>query len=191
MLPSYILYLTIPISLYGVFFYIRDTIRGTTKPNRVTWILWTIAPLVGVYISYRNGVAFPLLLSTCMAGFSPLLVVIASYANKKSYWKTTDFDYICGALSLCAIVLWITTHNAVLSLAAAIVADACAGIPTVIKAWNASTTETVSPYLYGMVNQVLTFLAITQFSFTNTSFPLYFILINSLIIWGIVRKKKY
>ena len=27
--------------------YLRDTLRGTTKPNRVTWLLWAVAPLAG------------------------------------------------------------------------------------------------------------------------------------------------
>src|SRR5690348_16544499 len=33
------------IGALGTAVYLRDTLRGTTKPNRVTWLLWAVAPL--------------------------------------------------------------------------------------------------------------------------------------------------
>ena len=188
MFSTTLAYLTIPIALSGIFLYIKDTFRGTTKPNRVTWIFWTIAPMVGVYVAYKDGVAFPLLLSTFMAGFGPLLVVIASFFNKKSYWKITPFDGVCGVLSLVAMIMWVTTHNGTLSLAFAILADFFAGLPTMIKAWKHSDTESVGPYTYGIVNQFITFSIITNFSFINYAFPLYFVIANTIIITGIRHK---
>lgn len=189
MLPEYFAYLTIILGLIGVFFYIKDTFLGKTRPNRVSWIFWTIAPFVGVYVSYKSGVSMPLLMATFMAGFGPLLVVIASFFNKKSYWKITPFDIACGALSAIAIFIWVTTKNGVLSLVFAILADFFAGLPTIIKSWKHSDTETTGPYLYGNFNSIITFLIIKDFSFLNLAFPIYFLLANTTIILGI--KKKY
>jgi hypothetical protein len=189
MLPEYFAYFSILIGLSGAFFYIKDTLLGHTQPNRVTWIFWSIAPLVGVYVSYHSGVAFPLLLSTFMAGFGPLLVVIASFFNKNAYWKTTPFDIGCGIISAAAIIIWITTKNGMLSLTFAILADFFAGLPTIIKAWQHSETESIGPYLSGNLNQIITFLILTNFTFLNYAFPLYFIIANTAIILGI--KKKY
>lgn len=189
MLPQYFAYLSIIIGLSGTFFYIKDTLLGQTKPNRVTWIFWSVAPLVGVYVAYQSGVAFPLLLSTFMAGFGPLLVVIASLFNKHAYWKTTKFDICCGIFSAIAIVVWLTTKNGVLSLIFAILADFFAGLPTMIKAWRHSETESIGPYLSGNLNQIITFLIITNFTFLNYAFPLYFMLANTVILLSI--KKRY
>ncbi len=189
MLPEYFAYFTIVISLLGIFFYIKDTFLGKTKPNRVSWIFWTIAPFVGVYVLYRSGVSTPLLVSTFMAGFGPLLVVLASFFNKHSYWKVTMFDIICGALSLSAIIIWVTTKNANLSVLFAILADLFAGLPTILKAWKHSETESIGPYLYGNLSSLVTFLIITDFYFLNFAFPLYLLIANTIIIIGI--KKKY
>lgn len=32
------------VSIGGASAYIRDTLKGTTKPNRVSWFLWALAP---------------------------------------------------------------------------------------------------------------------------------------------------
>lgn len=189
MLPYYISYLTIVLGLLGAISYIREIIIGKTRPNIVSWILWSIAPLVGVYINYKSGIPLSLLLSTFIAGFSPLLVVIASFIKNNAYWKITKFDILCGAFSVIAMLLWVTTKNSILSLSFAILADLVAGIPTLRKSWTHSDTESHGPYSMGIINQIITFLIIKDFSYLNIALPIYFVLMNGSIILGIYRKK--
>ncbi len=47
--------LSIIISLFGAYKYTLDTINGKTKPNRISWFLWAIAPLIGVGASLQGG----------------------------------------------------------------------------------------------------------------------------------------
>ena len=188
MIPEYFAYITIILGLVGAIYYIKNILYGTTRPNLVSWVLWTIAPFVGVYIAYQSGVSGPILLSTFMAGFSPLLVVIASLFKKGSYWKTTRFDIVCGALSLLAIIVWIVIKNGILSLLFAIIADLLAGIPTMVKSWRHADTEHIAPYGLGIINQIITFLIIKEVTFLNFAFPVYFILSNLVIIFEVKRK---
>lgn len=189
MIPDYISYITIPIGLIGIYLYIKEIILGKTRPNIVTWIFWSIAPLVGVFINYKSGVSISLLASTFIAGFGPLLVVLFSIFNKNSYYIITKFDILCGILSVLSIILWITTKNVILSLSFAIFADFTAGLPTIIKSWTHSDTESHAPYSIGILNQIITFLVITDFSYINTAFPIYFVIANGVIILGIYHKK--
>jgi hypothetical protein len=46
-----------------------------------------------------------------MAGFSPLLIFIASFLIKKAHWKPSTFDYACGALSSLALILCYLTKD--------------------------------------------------------------------------------
>ncbi len=187
MIPEYFAYLTIIFSLWGIFYYLKDIIYGQTRPNIVSWIFWSIAPLVGIYISYKSGISIPLLASTFMAGFGPLLVVIFLILNRKFYSQISKFDILCGFLSFVAIIIWITTKNGILSLSFAILADLFASIPTVTKSWRENAGEHVAPYTFGIVNQLITFIIITNFAFLNFAFPIYFILINTTIILGIKK----
>jgi len=188
MLPFYFAYLTIPIALFGTILYIKDTLTGKARPNKISWIFWTSAPFVGVYVAYQSGVAVPYLISIFMSGFTPLLVVIASFFNKNSYWKTTTFDIMCGVISAIAIIIWITTKNGFVSLSFAILADVVAGIPTIIKSWKYSDSETLAPYMASIVNQTIVLLIIVDFNFLNSGFPIYLILLNILIVLGIKKK---
>lgn len=187
MIPPYFAYLSIVFGLMGIFFYVKDIIHGKTRPNIISWIFWSIAPLVGIYISYKSGVSIPLLISTFIAGFAPLIVVIFLLFNKNFYAKISKFDIFCGIFSVVAIIFWITTKNGMLSLAFAILADLLASIPTIIKSWKHSETEIALPYAFGILNQIITFLIIINFSFLNCAFPIYFVIINGIIILGIKK----
>lgn len=187
MIPEYFAYLSILFGFIGSYYYIKNTINGKTRPNRISWIFWTIAPLVGVYVGYKSGVPIPLLISTFMAGFCPLLVVIFSFFNKNSYWRITKFDILCGILSFLAIIIWVTTKNGTISLVFAILADLFAGIPTIIKSWKYSETETFTPYAFGILSQTITIFTITNFSFQNLGFPIYLILMNLSLVLGIKK----
>ncbi len=189
MTPEYISYLTIPIALVSITLYIKDMIRGRAKPNRISWFFWGVAPLLAVYIGHTSGVPTPLLIATFISGFGPLLVVITSFFTKNAYWETTSFDIVCGVLCIIALIIWLTTSHLYLSLTFAILADLFAGIPTIIKSWRYSKTESGAPFVLGMVNSILIMAIMTDFSFQNIAFPLYLITLNAIIIFGLYRKK--
>ena len=80
-------------------------------------------------------------LMTFIVGFSPFLVFLASFVNKKSYWKITKFDVVCGALALLGLSLWLVTREGNAAIAFAIAGDTFAGIPTFKKAFTHPETE--------------------------------------------------
>lgn len=85
--------------------YVIATLRGRVRPNKVTWLIWAIAPLISSAAAFSSGVSWAAL-PVFMAGFGSILVFIASFLNKGAYWGIERFDYICGAISLLALVAW-------------------------------------------------------------------------------------
>lgn len=161
---------------------------GKVKPNKITWFFWGVAPIIGSYIGYKSGISIPLLATTFMSGFGCILVFLVAIFHKNAYWKITSFDIACGIISAIAIVIWLMTKNAILSLSFAILADLAAGIPTMIKSWKYSDTETLTPYALGILNVFITFFVIEDLSFINFAFPTYLVISNSIIIMGIRRR---
>ena len=129
------IYLGTAIGAAGAAVYLRDTLRGTTKPNRVTWLLWAVAPLLAAAVELSEGAGLRAL-PTFMVGFMPLLIFIASFHNSASVWKVRRMDYACGAVSVVGTVVWLVTRNGVLAISAAIAADFLAGVPTLMKSWT-------------------------------------------------------
>ncbi len=190
MLPEKIIYLTILFSLFGSFYYIRDILRGTTKPNLITWFFWALAPLVGTYLQIKAGAGLSIL-PVFLAGFFPLIIFVLAWVKKEGHFKITVFDIWCGVFSFIALLLWVTTKNAGLAILFAILSDGLAAVPTIVKSWQFPETETAVGYLPGIVNNILGLLVITQWDFAIYSFGIYFIVLNTSLVLLILRKRLF
>lgn len=185
---QYLVFLGAIAQLFGIASYIKETLKGKTKPNRVTWLLWTIAPLIATAAALSGGVRWSVL-PVFMAGFGPLLVLLASFVNKKSYWKLERFDYLCGLFSVLALILWGITRDPIVAIVFSILSDGFAGIPTLIKSWKYPETETVDAYTTGLFSALTGFGAIRVWNFAAIAFPIYLVIMNTLLILAIYRKR--
>ena len=178
------------ISFLGFIPYLKDTIKGTTKPNRMTWALWAVAPLIAAIAGLSSGVTWAVL-PVFMAGFGPLLVLFVSFRNKNSYWKLSKFDYICGATSVLALILWSITKNPSLAILLAISSDLLAAIPTMLKSWTHPYSETYQVFLFSMIGNLTAFLVMKQWNFNELAFPIYLILVCLTMTLIIVLRRKF
>lgn len=175
------------IFVIGSLSYLIDTIKGKVKPNRVTFFLWALAPLIAFAAEIKQGVGIQSLM-TFVVGFSPLAIFIASFVNKKSQWKLGRFDFICGTLSLVGLLLWYITKVDDVAILFGILADGLAALPTVVKSYNYPETENGWVYLTAAISATLTLLTIDTWNFAHWGFPVY-ILIVTLIIFALVQFK--
>ena len=178
---QYIVLIGAGIQLIGMSFYVKATISGKAKPNKVTWLMWSIAPLIGSVAAFYDGVRWAVL-PIFMSGFGPLLVFIASFLNSKSYWKLGKFDYLCGIFSILALVLWGITKEPLVAIIFSIVSDGFASVPTLIKSWKHPDTESVEAYTAGLLGTLTTFFALRTFSISELAFPIYLTLLYLLLI---------
>ena len=183
---EYIVFLGAALSLVASGGYLVNTIKGKTKPNRVTWLIWAAAPIIGTVAAISDGVTWAIL-PTFMAGFGPLLVLIVSFFNKKSYWKLGGGDYLCGVLAILSLILWGITKDPNVAILFAILADLLAAIPTLIKAWHHPETETGWAYILYMLNQITGLIAMNRWDFSESAFGIYLLAINiclAAVIYG-------
>ncbi len=176
------------VNLFGTFIYIRDTLRGQTKPNLVSWVLWAAAPMIASGAAFSAGIRWAVL-PTFMAGFVPVLVIIAALIKRKAVWRPTTFDYICGGLSVMALVLWIITKEPNLAIIFSILSDGLAALPTIRKSWLFPATESGITYITGLFNMFTTIAALQFYSFSELAFPIYNLIINIVISFAIYRKR--
>src|SRR5512138_400963 len=169
----------------GAFAYLWDTIRGKVKPNRVSFLLWSIAPMIAFAAQIKQGVGLESLM-TFSTGFLPLLTFLASFVNKQAEWKVTKFDLICGFLSLLGLMLWLITKVGNVAIFFSIVADGLAALPTLVKAYRYPETEIAWPWLATVIGVVLTLLTLTEWTFANSGFIIY-ILIADFLIFSCVQ----
>ena len=160
------------LNIVGDFAYLIDTIKGKIKPNKVTWFLWSLAPLIAFFAQISQGVGLSSLM-TFSLGIIPIFIFVASFINKNANWKITKFDLFCGTLSVLGLVLWYLTRVGNIAIFFSILTEIFAAVPTVIKAYNMPETENYKPFLLGVVASLLTLLTIKQWDFAHIAFNLY------------------
>lgn len=168
------------LNIVGCSVYFIGTIKGTTKPNRVTWFLWALAPLIAFFAQIQQGVGL-ISFFTLSNALGPLLVLVGSFVNKHSLWKITLFDISCGVLSLLGLFFWYLTQVGNIAIFFSIASDLLAAIPTIVKAYRVPETENARAFLVGTTGSLLGVLTINTWTFANYGFALYALLCNGLI----------
>jgi hypothetical protein len=170
------------ITLAGSASYARDTLRGKTQPNRVSWLMWTVAPLIAFAAEVSQGVGLEALL-TFAVGFGPLLVVIASFLDPQAYNRLTRLDVFCGVLSVAALVGWALTGRGDLAICLSILSDLLGAVPTLRKSCTDPGSESAGVFVGGAVGSAITLLAIKTdaWGFASFAFPLYILAIDLVL----------
>ena len=187
MLPGYFIIIGTLIGAVGSVAYLIDTVKGKVKPNRVSFLLWSIAPFIAFFAQVKQGVGLEALM-TFSTGFLPLTVFIASFVNKEAEWKLTTFDLMCGLLSIIGLILWLITKVGNVAIFFSIVADGLAAIPTIVKAYKYPETEMAWPWIATVFGVVLTLLTLSSFTFANSGFIIYILIVN-ILIFALVQFK--
>ena len=180
MLNENFVYLGVALSFLGALSYLIGTLKGEVQPSKVTWFVWSLAPLVAFWATVQQGVGVQSLL-TFMVGFNPLLIFLASFVNKKAYWKITKLDVTCGVLAVGGLVLWKMTDIPDLAIFFGILVDAIAAIPTVIKSFQEPETENANLFLGSGIAALITLLTIKAWNFEQFAFPAYIFGIDAIL----------
>ncbi|WP_291272456.1 hypothetical protein [Geothrix sp.] len=180
MLPDHFAIIGAIIGSLGGFYYLYETLLGKAQPNRITWLLWGIFPMV-IFVAQRaQGVAGVSWVSFA-AGLTPLLIVIASFFNPKAYWKSKPRDYYLMAAAILGILLWVMTDQPNLALLFSLMADMLAGVPTLIKSYRHPHSESWVAYAVSAFGFGISLLSIQIHNIENTTFVVYVFLLNGVL----------
>lgn len=181
MISSNFVIVGVLLQFFGSFSYLMDTIKGKVQPNRVSWLLWSIAPLIAFVAMLKQNVGLVEALGTFIVGFVPLIIFIASFVNKKAEWKLGKLDIVCGVLSIVGLILWLVTKVGNIAIFFSILSDGLAAVPTIVKSYREPETENSTPFFFGVINAGIVLLAISNWNFENFGFPVYLFFVNFLL----------
>ena len=174
--------------LWGGYAYLRDTLAGRTKPNRVTWFLWALAPLVSLGAAFSADADNWASVRVLVGGVVPAVIFLGSFGNKNSYWRLTRFDWLCGGLSLTALLFWQFVNSPLIAVLLATAANAFASIPTFIKAWTFPETETRLIFITSFLSAILIIPAIPVWTIANSAFQIGLMVTTGALLLAIYRK---
>lgn len=155
------------------------TWQGKIQPNITSWLLWTLIGLA-LLLTYRSSGADSNVWPAVFGFTNPLLITILVSIKKGKWEKLNTVERICWVIGILSLAMWWKLqHSKELvqyALYVAILADACAAIPTVVFVWHQPDGD--RPFAWGAfaIGYGLAILAITKHTFANWVLPLYMFL---------------
>jgi hypothetical protein len=83
----------------------------------------------------------------------------------------------------------VVTGDADVAILFAILSDALASVPTLVKGWDHPESESAWTYLVGIFGGLTSFLAITAWTFSQYAFPAYLVIMSVLLVLSIYQKE--
>lgn len=150
--------------------YIIDTLKGKTKPHRVSWAIFLLINLINLVSLMASGATNSLWL---VIGFSISQFVIVVLSIKKGTGGLGRLEVTCMIGAGLGIGLWMYFNNPLVAIICNIIAVSIALVPTIIKAYKEPHTETKSTWLIGALGALLSALSVGGLHVELLLFPIY------------------
>ncbi|RJR15833.1 hypothetical protein C4579_01280 [Candidatus Microgenomates bacterium] len=166
--------------------YIYSILKGWAKPHRTTRFVLLIITSLATFslIAQHNQVAVWL---AGIAAIMSAMVFVLTLKYGMGGWA--KIDLACLIIALFGIIIWQITNNPATALFAAILADFTGVVPTIIKIYHHPQTEVWTFFTLGGLGSLFNLLAVTNWTIEEIAYPLYLVLISTILVILMFRKK--
>lgn len=162
--------------------YIRDMLKGTTKPERATWLIWTA--LSGIALAGQIGADAKWSLIMTLAQTIGVAVIFL-LSLKLGTGGLHRRDIISLLVAVVGLVLWVLTNRPIMAILLVIVVDAAGAWLTIYKAYKDPGSETLITWWLDTISNLLGVLAVGSLNVTLLSYPAYLLLANGAVVAAI------
>ena len=156
--------------------YVIETVKGRVKPERISWLLWTLLGLTYYFSAlFSDGATF----FTFGELIGPGLIFIL--ALKFGVGGRSRFDAISLSVALIAFALLFLVQGVLLGLILALVVDGIGAMLTIRKLLIDPSTESKWFWGIGAVSGVLAIASLDSYNIETVLFPAYVVILSSFI----------
>jgi hypothetical protein len=150
--------------------YIHSILRGETKPNRATFLIWSTVDIVLIASYLASGARTTIWTSLVFCVFQ-VVVLILSFRSSTN--KFTRLDIACIGGAGLGLLLWLITRNAQTALYVSILCEILGFIPTIKKAYLQPDSESKIAWSLGVGSSVCNLIAINKWQLAIMIYPIY------------------
>lgn len=167
--------------------YIRDTVRGKTKPHIYTWFIWGLVTAIafGLQLSANAGPGAFTTLAAAIVCF-----IIFGFGLRQGNKDITRSDTVFFLLSFVALSLWLFAKQPILSVILVSTIDMLGFVPTIRKSWHKPYEETLASYLMNTFRFCLALLALDHYTIVTALYPLTWVIANGLFSTYLITRRK-
>jgi hypothetical protein len=155
--------------------YVRDTFRGTTRPHRGTWLIWSVLAIVACLSQRADGASW----STVMAASQAVLTsIIFLISIRRGEGGLSPADVVMIVLAGGGVVGWVVAGDPVIAIACVVAADVIGVTMMVPKTYRDPGSETLSTYVLASLSGALAAGAVGAPHLSLLLYPVYYCLAN-------------
>lgn len=168
--------------------YLRDIIRGKTKPHLYSWFVAGFAAIIIFALQVSGGAGIGSLV-TFAAGIMCFLVIILGIVHKSTV-EILWIDTVFFILAFVALALWLIAKQPVLSAILSTAVEVLGFVPTVRKSWNRPYSETLQSYFLNIFRFSFAVLALQTYTIVTTIYPITWVAFNGLFAAMLVIRRR-
>lgn len=167
--------------------YIISIFRGTVKPNRISWFIWSVIGFAFWLITPPTADEVTKML-TLIFMINPTVVFILTLFKGENT-KPDNLEKFSLTIGLSAILIWYVfkESSGAFPIIVAILADFCALIPTLRFVFSSPSEEKPLAWILFSLGFLIALFAIENHSIESTLLPAYMAIGSFFVVFPLVR----
>lgn len=174
------------ISMFDAAPYIRDTLRGTTRPHRGAWLIWTALSWIVLASNRADGAVWSILPLAAQALMNSAIFFLSI---RRGEGGLDPLDRLMLAIAALGVAGWFVFTDPTLATLAVILADVMGTIMMLPKAWRDPSSETISTFVLSSVVGLCALVAVGSLEFSLVIYPLYYIVANAVVAGVLIYRR--
>lgn len=170
--------------------YVIDTLSGRTKPERTTWLIWSVLGVIAFIGQLLLGATW----SLAFTGFDTagcIFVLLLSIRYGVGGWTTSD--RLALAAAVVGVAIAVAARSPLIAVLGVMLADVAGTVLTVYKAYKQPETETTFSWLLMGTGALCGVFSVRSWSFGLLAYPVYLTIVNYAVpvaqMFGHMRRR--
>jgi hypothetical protein len=168
------------LSTFAYLPYITDTISRRTRPQRASWLIWSVLGSIAFCSQLYEGATASLWFAGVQVTGTIVVFVLSIGLGVGGFFNRQDCFVLLGALA--GLVLWYFTETAVYALCITISISLLGGSVTVLKAFRDPQGETMSTWFLSLIASACAIVSVGALDWVILAYPLYLFTLNGAIV---------
>jgi hypothetical protein len=163
--------------------YVRDTLRGATRPHRGTWLIWGVLAIVACLSQRADGASWSLV----MAGTQAVLTfLIFALSIRWGEGGLSGAELVMIAIAGGGVAGWLVADEPIVATVCVVAADLVGVALMLPKTYRDPESETLVTFALASAGGALAAGAVGALDVSLLLYPVYYCVVNgalALLIW--------
>jgi hypothetical protein len=159
--------------------YVRNTVRGLTRPHRGTWLIWGILTVVAYFSQRADGASWSLIMPGVQA-FLTGAIFLLSIRHGEGGLRPAEV--IMVALAGVGVIGWMVLDRPLVATGCVVAADLIGAAMMVPKTYRDPSSETVVTFALASLGGLFAAGAVGVLDLSLLLYPVYYFAVNCAIV---------